>query len=488
MKVIKCLIVLVLCSAYHPTWAQQILTVEKLQTFTVQDIEELVSAVGVPSGIVVPLTAVDYYKVTYLTPYLHPDSLVKASGAVAVPLASDCEFPLVGYGHGTQTKRANAASFMNGGQWELGVLLASTGYVVALPDYLGLGDADPRVPIHPYTHAYSQANTMINMLRSAREMTDSLGVELNGQVFLFGYSQGGGTTVATVREIEQLYPDEFNIAGAAPMSGAYDLKVAQVDLIASDSVYPTPGYLPYIVLAYQSIYGNLYEDVSQFLRSPYDTIIPPLFFEGNTSIGSINAQCPPVPKHIALDSTVNSFLSDTLHPLRLNLLDNDLIRGWYPTSPMKLIYCQGDDQVTYLNSENAFDSWTAAGAPQLQKQDLGDWDHQGCALIAILVARNYFDSIAVRCVLSVEEDLKHMQVRIAPNPADQSFVIETTGNVPFESADLLLIDVNGRIVLQLGDLRGHTINVERNGLPAGMYYYRISQQGRTLSSGKAVFQ
>jgi len=344
------------------------------------------------------------------------------------------------------------------------------------------------VPIHPYTHAYSQANTMINMLRSAREMTDSLEVALNGQVFLFGYSQGGGTTVATVREIEQLYPDEFNIAGAAPMSGAYDLKVAQVDLIASDSVYPTPGYLPYIVLAYQSIYGNLYDDVSQFLRAPYDTLIPPLFFEGNTSIGNINNLCPPVPKHIALDSTVNAFLSDTLHPLRLNLLDNDLIRGWYPTSPMKLIYCQGDDQVTYLNSENAFDTWTAAGAPQLQKQDLGDWDHQGCALVAILVARNYFDSIAVRCVLSVEEDLKQMQVRIAPNPADQSFVIETTGNVPFESADLLLIDVNGRVVLQLSELRGHAITVERNGLPTGMYYYRISQQGRTLSSGKAVFQ
>lgn len=469
--------------------AQQILTVEKLQTFTVQDIEDLVSEVGVPLGIVVPLTAVDYYKVTYLTPYLHPDSLVKASGAIAVPLVPECAFPLVGYGHGTQTKRANTASFMNGGQWELGVLMASTGYVVALPDYLGLGDADPRVSIHPYTHAYSQANTMINMLRSARQMTDSLGVALNGQVFLFGYSQGGGATVATVREIEQNYPDEFNIAGAAPMSGAYDLKDVQVELITSDSVYPTPGYLPYIVLAYQSIYGNLYENVSQFLRSPYDTLIPPLFFDGNTSIGNINNQCPPVPKHIALDSTVNSFLSDTMHPLRLNLLDNDLIRGWHPTSPMKLIYCQGDEQVTYLNSENAYNAWTAAGSTQLEKQDLGDWDHQGCALIAILVARNYFDSIAVRCALSVENQLQeHMQVRIAPNPADQSFMIETIGTTAFDHAELTLVDASGRKVRQVSNLQGTTIRVDRKSLPKGIYFYRVMQQGIMLTSGKVVLR
>lgn len=468
--------------------AQQILSVEKLETFSKQDVEDVASSVGVPAGIVEPETAVDYYKITYLTPYLHPDSLVQASGAIAVPVNPYCSYPLVGYGHGTQSKRSKAASYMDGGQWELGVLFASTGYVVALPDYLGLGDADPKVAIHPYTHAYSQSNTMINMLRATRTLADSIETSLNGQVFLFGYSQGGGTTVATVKEIEQNYPNEFDIVGSAPMSGAYDLINAQVDLIASENVYPTPGYLPYIVLAYQSIYGNLYNDVSEFLKSPYDSIIPDLFYEGNTGIGNINQQCPPVPKDIVVDSVVDAFLSDPNHPLRLNLLDNDLIEGWYPTSPMKLIYCQGDDQVTYLNSENAYNSWTTAGAPFLQKQDLGNYNHGDCALFAMLVATNYFDSIAVSCALSVEEEWSQSNYSVSPNPATDEFIVTALENAAFDNAEFILMDVSGKAVRRESGITGKEYRVWKEELSAGIYFFRVMEQGSVQITGKVVFQ
>ena len=486
MKKLLLLASITLC--FHSASAQQILSVEKLETFSKQDVEDLASTVGVPPGIVEPETAVDYYKITYLTPYLHPDSLVQASGAIAVPVNPYCSYPLVGYGHGTQSKRSKAASYMDGGQWELGVLFASTGYVVALPDYLGLGDADPKVVIHPYTHAYSQSNTMINMLRATRTLTDSIETSLNGQVFLFGYSQGGGATVAAVREIEQNYPHEFDIAGAAPMSGAYDLINAQVDLIASENVYPTPGYLPYIVLAYQSIYGNLFNDVSEFLKSPYDSIIPELFYEGNTGIGNVNQQCPPVPKDIVVDSVVDAFLSDPNHPLRLNLLDNDLIEGWYPTSPMKLIYCQGDDQVTYLNSENAYDTWTDAGAPFLQKQDIGNYNHGDCALFALLVATNYFDSIAVSCALSVEEEWSRSDYSISPNPTTDAFVISSLTNRGFDNAELILMDVSGKAVRRELGINGRDFRVWKNELPSGIYFYRVSEQDVILMRGKLVFQ
>lgn len=467
--------------------SQEILSVELLESFTIQEVEDVANDAGVPPGIVVPETAVDYYKVTYLTPYLHPDSLVQASGAIAVPTNPYCSYPLVGYGHGTQTKRSKTASFMDGGQWQLGVLFASTGYVVALPDYLGLGDSDPRVPIHPYTHAYSQANTMINILRASRNLADSIQVGLNDQVFLFGYSQGGGTTVATVKEIQENYSNEFDIAGAAPMSGAYDLIEAQVDLIASDSVYPTPGYLPYIVLAYQSVYGNLYNNVSEFLKSPYDTIIPDLFYEGNTGIGNINNQCPPVPKDIVVDSTETAFLTNPNHQLRLNLLDNDLITGWYPTTPMKLIYCEGDDQVTYLNSENAYDAWIAEGAPSLEKQDLGAWNHNDCALFAMLVARNYFDSLAVTCALSVEEQLDAISYTLTPNPASPEIVLQLDNASVLEVIDWTLLDVNGRIVNGQSGLRSDLIKIERDDLPDGIYFLQVESNGKFLFADKVIF-
>ena len=481
------LVMSILCSLPFSSFGQILLTYEKLETYSIQDLENMATNAGIPPSLIGIETSVDFYKVTYLTPYLHPDSLVQASGAIVLPTNPFCSYPLMGYGHGTQSKRSKVASNRDGGQWEIGALFASTGYVVSLPDYLGMGDADPRVPIHPYTHAYSQANTMINMLRSARELCATEDVELNDQVFLFGYSQGGGATVAAVKEIEENYSNEFQIAGSAPMSGAYDLIDAQVDLILSENVYPTPGYLPYVVLAYQSVYGNLYSDVSEFLKSPYDSIIPELFFEGNTGINSINNQCPPVPKDIVVDSTLDAFINDPNHPLKLNLQENDLITGWYPTTPMKLIYCQGDDQVSYLNSENAYNTWSNAGAPFLSKADLGSSDHQGCASFAILLARSYFDSIAVNCALDVP-DLEAEGYQLTPNPATESFTIRCPETKHFKNAALELFDGSGRLTRRVVGLVGNMVHFRREDIPSGLYYYQISDGADILSKGKVILE
>ena len=467
----------------------QTLTVEKLAEFSVQQVDSMI-AVAVPiPGIIQAQYPVDLYKVTYLTPYRHPDSLVQASGAVAIPVGSECEFPLVGYGHGTQANRYNVASNMAGGQWDVNTIFASTGYAVAMPDYLGLGDADPSVIIHPYTHSFSQSNTMINALRTARHVCDTADVNLNGQVFLYGYSQGGGTTVVTVKEIQENYPEEFGIAGSAPMSGAYDLIDAQVDLIASDSVYPTPGYLPYILLGYQSMYPELFDGPSDILKAPYDSLIPPLFYDGNHGIGYINGVCTPVPKQIVLDSVVNEFLNDSLHPLRVRLRENDMIRDWFPTSPMKLFYCHGDDQVTYLNSETAYDYWVAQGADTalLEKQNFGDLDHGGCAPLAILAGKDYFDNLRQDCFTGVEEPTSRLEMSVFPNPA-KSFVTIALKNSTQEDGYIQLVDATGRSV-KWQEIASKTTNVQLpiQDLAPGMYILRV-QAGSATSFQRLIVE
>ena len=207
------------------------------------------------------------------------------------------------------------------------------------------------------------------------------------------------------------------------MSGAYDLKDAQVELMASDSVYPTPGYLPYILLSYQSVYGNLYDSVSQIMVAPYDSLIPPLFYEGNTSIGSINQQCTPVPKHMIHDSIFQIFMADSTHPLRQALVDNHLLEGWYPDHPMRLLYCEGDDQVSYLNSVNAFNAWTAAGAPNLSKVDFGNMDHNDCAPLCFLEAKGFFDQLKLDCTTGITPLPAKQIVDLYPNPMKESFFL-----------------------------------------------------------------
>jgi acetyl esterase/lipase len=399
----------------------EVISMEKLATFTKAQQDSLQATVT--SFVIPALYDVDFYKVLYLTPYLHPDSLVQASMGLAIPVATECTVPIAVYGHGTQMNIQNSASRMNGNQWEVGLIFAGSGYSVALPDYLGIGFFDTaRIPIHPYTHTFSQGNTIINAARATRNVLDSLGTTDNDQLFLFGYSQGGHATAAAVKILEAEFPGEFNIAGSAPMSGAYDTKNAQVDLMASFDPYPTPGYLPFILIAYNSIYGNQYADIRDVMKSPYDTVIPPLFANRLSGNGPINNACNPVPRLMIEDIYIDSFFNDPNFRLRVALADNDLVDGWAPQSPMRMFFCTGDDQVSYLNSVNAYNAWTAAGAPALDTVNFGNYDHNGCAPFAFLNAKGFFDGLKTSCPSSIGNTYT-LTTSIYPNPTSSGLLM-----------------------------------------------------------------
>jgi pimeloyl-ACP methyl ester carboxylesterase len=474
-------IIFVLFAGINISLSAQVISFEKLATFSLSSLDSIIMDAGLPQGVIVPIYEVDYYKVVYLSPYLHPDSLVRASGALVIPRVPNCALPLAAYGHGTQSKKSKVASFLDGGQWDINTIIAATGYVIAMPDYLGLGDSDPRIPMPPYSHNDSEANAMINMLRAARTISDSLSVALNGEIFLYGYSQGGAATAATVKEIELNYSSEFTITGSAPMSGAYDFKDAQVDLISSTNVFPTPAYFPYIILAYQSIYGNLFSNPSEFLVPPYDTLLPPLFYAGNTGINALNNLCSPVPRDMMIDSVMNAFLTDSLHPMRLNLLDNDLVRGWYPRSPMKILYCQGDDQVTYLNAENAYDAWTAAGSTQLEKIDLGGFTHNVCAPFAFLEAKRYFDALSNRCATPIRDLAILENASVNPNPFSDYIRIELASK---EVGTFLLYNQLGQEILKANYTSAQDLNT--SDILPGIYFYELRTNSGAISKGKLV--
>ncbi len=454
----------------------EVVSYTKVDSFTIADVDTLVMNFGTPPGVIVPTYAVDVYRVIYRTPYRHIDSLVTASAALAVPVGTDtleCGVPLAAYFHGTTSKRTNTPSF-GSSEMLLGVTMASTGNIVTMPDYLGLGEADPKVPVHPYIHAFSQANTGINAIRSARHMLDTLDVQTNGQLFLFGYSQGGFSTAATLKEIEEKYSSEFQVTASAPMSGAYDLKVAQVELIGSDSVYPTPGYLSYIILGYQGVYGDLYDSIQQIMKSPWDTLIPPLFYSGTRTIGYINGQVPQVPKHIIHDSVIAKFFADSNYVLRRHLAESHLL-DWAPQSPVYLLYCQGDDQVTYLNSENAYDSWTANGATQVTKLDMGNFTHGDCVPFAMLNALTYFESYKQGCVTGVKEpDL--LALSIYPNPTRS--VVSVSGA---KGGKYLVVNLLGQ-QLAAGKLNASGVTtIDLANLQPGTYIVTIDSGEQQLS-------
>lgn len=478
MKKISSLVLFL--ALYLGTFAQgEIVSYYKINSLNIAQLDSVLNSLGA-SAFISPLYELDVYKVLYKTPYRTLNNLVTVSGAMVVPRNTECPVPMSIYMHGTASDRTGVPSY-GSTEINIGLLFGMLGNIVVLPDYLGLGDSDTSVIVHPYIHAWSQANTSINMIRAGRHMEDSLNITDNGQLFLFGYSQGGFATAATLKEIETNYASEFNVTAAAPMSGAFDLTGAQKDLIASDSVYATPGYLPYIILSYQSIYGNLYDSIQQVLKSPYDSIMPALFYSKNYGIGYINGQATPVPKDMIQDTTLANFEADSTHPLRLALAESHLL-DWAPQAPVKLFYCTEDEQVTYLNSENAYTSWTANGALHVEKQNLGPYTHGGCVELALINGLAYFNSFRTACVGIAETN--DLELSVYPNPTRGLVVLQTKAK---DGGAVTIQNLLGQQVYAGQLEQGQAQTLDLSYLTPGTYIVRM-QQGGQVSSKKLIVQ
>lgn len=371
---------------YSVNAKSQLVSYELIQTYDTAALNQVINNFGA-GGLLIPEYTVDLYRVYYRTEY--NDSTTLVSGALAIPRNTVCTPALNMYMHGTSSKKTNVPSY-NGQEKNICLIFAAMGQIVCAPDYIGLG-ASTEI-IHPYMHGYSQAHSGINLLRATRELQDSLNFNLSNQLFIFGYSQGGYTTAATVKYIEEYYNNEFTVTAAAPMSGPYNLAGVQTDFINNGTPYATPGYLPYIVLGYQSVYHDLYNDITDILVAPYDSTMPYYLYGHNYGMGFINNQCTPIPSDMFTQQAEDDFNNDPNFPFRKRLNENDLL-SWTPQTKMRMYYCTGDEQVTYRNAVVADSVWNLNGAPDVQAVYLTNEDHGGCVDNALIAGKLLLDGL-----------------------------------------------------------------------------------------------
>jgi hypothetical protein len=334
-------------------------------------------------------------------------------------------------------------------------------------------------------NAFHSGYACVNGMRAARQLADTLALPLSGEVVITGYSQGGYTTMATLRLIEQNFPTEFNVVGCAPMSGAYDLNVTMVDLMLSPQPYSAPAYLPFILLGYHSVYPalqQLYPNPAELLKSPYDTLLPPVFYGKQTNIGAINQLCPAVPITMMKDSVVAAFVNDPQHPLRAILAENDLL-DWGPQAPVKIHYCRGDDQVSYLNAVRADSSWRAHGAPNVQIQDFGNLSHGGCVQPAITSASLFLLSKLTPCSNTGIEDAQSITFGFFPNPAARSITVVKMEGV-FE---LYVFNVSGQQIYKQ-PLSETSARVNLGFLHSGFYIVELRDAAGTYARRKLILE
>ncbi len=446
--------------------AQDIVSVNHLGSYTQAQIQ---------ASIPVPLIGLDFgvdaYKVNYNTTDPFGNNTV-ASGVLYIPSGCD-NFPLISYQHGTILEKENVASR---NPEDVGLLAAAFGFACTAADFLGMGDNSGT---HPYIHSESEATASIDLMRAARDfMTDTLTYTLNGQVYLLGYSQGGHATMAVHKYVEDNnLLAEFDIKGSSPLSGPYDLVGVQMDMIL-DSSYTSPAYIAYIADSYQYVYGNLYNSPSDYYKSPYDVTIPPLL-DGTHTLFELNTA---LPNNIFLfmeDSVMQNVIADSLtnlHPLRAALVRNSNY-DWLPTRPIRMAYCDGDEQVNYMNSLKAKSTMIANGATDVDAiHILPGATHGDCALPAILNAVNWFLTTATICTPWTTNALNvdfNQSVRVFPNPANDILNIQLDDNLSNQDLMIEILDLNGRVLKQSNLTQTSNTQLSLTELSQGMYLIRV---------------
>ena len=89
--------------------------------------------------------------------------------------------------------------------------------------------------------------------------------------------------------------------------------------------------------------------------------------------------------------------------------------------------------------------------------------------------------------MGIEEQASTAKVKAYPNPFNESITISIEGN-GLKNGTICIYDVTGREIIMMNDLSGDEVNVSRNNLPDGIYFYSLRDGERTVGSGKIIAQ
>lgn len=324
------------------------------------------------------------YRVEYWTQGADGD-MVAASGLVALPRTRGLR-GVVSWQHGTITERGEVPSKPTPGEGVVAsIAFAGHGYLLAAPDYLGLGTSPGR---HPYYHAESTAAAVVDLLRAARRLAEAKGFVWPGKIFLTGFSQGGHATVAALRALELADEPGLRVAAAAPIAGPFDLSGLSVPRALAGEAPSSSLYLGYLVAAYSRVYG---ESPESALLPRYAHVVEELF-DGEHDGDAIIEALPRDPREMFHPEFLDAFAAGRPNWLADHLRENDLLT-FTPRAPVRLYYGGLDVDVSPEEARAQARRWSERGA-DARAIDVGPFDHEASVLEAAVRVRDWFDQLS----------------------------------------------------------------------------------------------
>jgi len=346
------------------------------------------------------------YKIPYTTTDEEGNS-VAVSGLMVVPTGlpdivySTLGLSLVSDDHGTIFGNREApsviASTNNTPDGSPIILTSLGGFVTIQPDYIGFGDSLNHY--HPFILKKSLANATVDFIAAARVFATNNNINLNGQLFLTGYSEGGYAAMATLEKIET--EGVLTVAMAAPMAGPYTVE-GLATTVLQDANLSVPSFMANVGFAYAKAYS---QDIANVINEPYASSLERLF-NGDLIRTEIDPQLT-IQTTGANGLFAQAFVTDVLTNVnnwfRVASRANDVFK-WVPQTPVKLVHCIGDDVIPYNISVVTNTTMNSLGAPNVSLVPVevavtGDpgtalrYGHGACGSVAYSVTTNIFAGV-----------------------------------------------------------------------------------------------
>lgn len=226
-------------------------------------------------------------------------------------------------------------------------LFAAKGYAVAIADYIGFGITSDRV--HPYMHIESTARSVVDMGKAAKLYLEHIGrAPKDPEVILFGYSQGGSTTLAVMKMLQETL--DFSIKRVYAGGGPYDL-AATFDYSMETGITGIPCAIPMIVQGVNEG-EKLGLDMKDFFKDRLLENYDEWINSKSYTVKQINQRIESSDLHdIMTDEGRDKYSRETAR-LYKALLKNSTL-NFIPLSPIYLFHSREDQTVPFINGLNA---------------------------------------------------------------------------------------------------------------------------------------
>ena len=85
------------------------------------------------------------------------------------------------------------------------------------------------------------------------------------------------------------------------------------------------------------------------------------------------------------------------------------------------------------------------------------------------------------------ETIQNSIIKIFPNPFSTETTLSINGQLKMNNGEFIMYDIFGREVKKLS-IVNYPLTIQRNDLPSGIYFYKVSGDGKVLGTGKVIVE